>query len=166
MLSGKATKVLDLGCGPGFYTSRLSALGHRCVGIDFSPASISYARQQAQTAGLDCSYIQQDIRSADFGGGYGLVMLIFGEFNVFKPADARKILEKAYQALLPVGFLLLEPHTFEAVSRLGKLPASWYSSENGLFSQQPHLVLQENFWVESNQGTAIQRYLTNRCCHW
>lgn len=157
VLNTKPTRVLDLGCGPGFYTSRLATLGHRCVGIDFSPASIAYAQQQAKAADLACSYIHQDIRSADFGKGYGLVMLIFGEFNVFKPADARKILKKAYQALLPAGFLLLEPHTFDAVVRLGNQPASWYSAENGLFSQRPHIVLQENFW-NSASGTAIQRF--------
>ena len=157
LLSGKATKVLDLGCGPGFYSSRLSALGHQCVGIDFSPASIAYARQQAQAADLASSYIQQDIRSAEFGKGYGLAMLIFGEFNVFKPADAIIILEKAYQALLPAGFLLLEPHTFEAIYGLGNQPASWYSAEKGLFSQRPHIVLQENSWYSAS-GTAIQRF--------
>ncbi len=36
--------ILDLGCGPGLYTSRLNALGHQCTGVDFSPASINYAR--------------------------------------------------------------------------------------------------------------------------
>ena len=29
------TRMLDLGCGPGFYTSRLTSLGYRCRGIDF-----------------------------------------------------------------------------------------------------------------------------------
>ena len=31
VLSGKASKVLDLGCGPGLYTSRLARLGHECL---------------------------------------------------------------------------------------------------------------------------------------
>jgi hypothetical protein len=65
------------------------------VGIDFSPASIAYAREQAEEEGLACTYIQQDIRTADYGAGYGLVKLIFGEFNVFRPGEARTILEKA-----------------------------------------------------------------------
>ena len=36
LLEGTPTRVLDLGCGPGLYTSRLARLGHECVGIDFS----------------------------------------------------------------------------------------------------------------------------------
>ena len=48
VLSGHNTKILDLGCGPGLYSSRLAKLGHDCTGIDFSPASITYAQEQAQ----------------------------------------------------------------------------------------------------------------------
>ncbi len=51
VLKGKPGRVLDLGCGPGLYTSRLAKLGHACTGIDFSPASIAYARQQAGVRG-------------------------------------------------------------------------------------------------------------------
>lgn len=157
VLQGDPTHVLDLGCGPGLYTSRLARLGHRCVGIDFSPASIAYARERAEEAGLDCTYIQRDIRTADYGDGYGLVMSIFGEFNVFRPREARAILEKAHGALVPGGFLLLEPHTFEAVLKIGKKPPSWYAAEQGLFSDQPHLCLHESFW-DAEENVAIERY--------
>ena len=51
-LNGKRGRVLDLGCGPGFYSQRLARLGNHCVGIDFSPASIAYAQSQAAQAEL------------------------------------------------------------------------------------------------------------------
>jgi SAM-dependent methyltransferase len=157
VLQGSPARILDLGCGPGLYTSRLARLGHRCVGIDFSPASIAYAREQAEEAGLECTYVHQDIRTADYGDGYGLVMLVFGEFNVFRPGEARGILEKARRALVPNGLLLLEPHTFEVVVKIGKQPSSWYAAERGLFSDEPHICLQENFW-DAKDHVAIERY--------
>ena len=49
VLGGNPTCILDLGCGPGLYTSRLAKLGHRCVGIDFSPASIAHAREHGES---------------------------------------------------------------------------------------------------------------------
>jgi SAM-dependent methyltransferase len=157
VLKGIPSRVLDLGCGPGLYTNRLARLGHQCVGIDFSPASIAYAAEQAEGQGLDCTYIHNDIRTATYGEGYHLVMLTFGEFNVFKPVDARDILTRAYRALSPGGLLLLEPHPFEVVHEMGRQPPSWYSVEKGLFSEEPHLCLQEAFWiVEAN--VAIERY--------
>ena len=85
------------------------------------------------------------------------MMSIFGEFNVFRPGEARGILEKARCALLPKGLLLLEPHTFEKVVEIGEQPATWSSMERGLFSDKPHLYLQENFW-DAGSKVAIQRY--------
>ena len=154
VLSDQPTKILDLGCGPGLYTSRLARLGHDCVGIDFSPASINDAQECARAEKLQCTYFQQDIRAADFGQGYGLVMLVFGELNTFRVPDARLILEKAHQALAEKGSLLLEVHTYNAVEAIGMQPASWYSTASGLFSDRPHICLTENFWdVEQNVST-------------
>jgi len=157
LLNSGPARILDLGCGPGLYTGRLAALGHSCVGIDFAPASIAYARQQAEETGLDCCYHQEDVRQADYGSGYGLVMFLFGEINVFRRAEAEAIVQKAHAALAPGGLLLLEPHTYEAVRGLGQAPPGWYSAERGLFSPRPHLCLQENFW-DAALEVATERY--------
>ena len=157
VLKGRPSRILDLGCGPGLYTARLAGLGHSCTGIDFSPASIAYAKEQATARNLHCLYCEADIRSAEYGSGYDLAMSIFGEFNVFRPEEARIILEKSFAALKPGGYLLLEPHTFEIVRELGKQPRSWHTAESGLFGDEPYLYLQENIWAEEAK-VAIQRY--------
>ena len=157
LLACQPTTILDLGCGPGLYTERLARLGHTCHGIDYSPASIEYAISIAHKEHLDCTYICQDIRQADYPYEAGLVMLLYGEFNVFRPVDANLILGKAWHALKPGGLLLLEPHPFDMVQQLGEKPASWYSSVGGLFSERPHVVLQENFW-DGDSNTATTRY--------
>lgn len=157
VLTGNLTKILDLGCGPGLYTSRLAKVGHECIGIDFSPASIAYAREQAEKEKLLCTYIEHDIRAADYGAGYGLVMLIFGELNVFRLTDAHAILRKAYDALSDNGLLLLEPHTFSSVLSIGKESPSWYSAKSGLFSDRPYICLTENFWDDEGR-VATERY--------
>jgi len=146
LLPESGARVLDLGCGPGFYTSRLARSGHSCVGIDFSPASIQYAITHAKDEGLDCEYRREDVRSADYGGRFDLVMMLFGEFNTFGPESAAGILRKAHEALKPSGYLLLEPSTMEAVRGLGRTPPSWWTATDGLFSDKPHVVLQEQSW--------------------
>jgi len=119
VLNSAPSKILDLGCGPGFYTSRLASLGHRCTGIDFSPASIEYAIEQAKQENLDCTYSEQDIRQADFGTDNDLIMLIFGELNVFRSAESEDILKRANSALASNGHLLLEPQSYETVHNTG-----------------------------------------------
>jgi SAM-dependent methyltransferase len=153
MLGGKPGKVLDLGCGPGLYASRLAQLGHTCHGIDFSPASICYAHETASQLNLPCTYLHQDIRQAEFGADFDLVMMIFGEFNVFKPSDAAMILDKASRALKPAGRILLEVHTLEAVKRLGMANCDWSAVPGGLFSPRPHVLLEQGFWDELQQAT-------------
>jgi SAM-dependent methyltransferase len=157
LLEGHAAKVLDLGCGPGLYANRLVGLGHECHGIDFGPASIAYATESAR--GLRCSYQCEDLRSAEYGQGHHLVMLIFGEFNTFNPADARTVLRKCRSAIRPDGLLLLEPHTFEFIRGMAQKPASWRTSEGGLFLDRHHLCLEERFWNDSARTTTTRYYV-------
>jgi SAM-dependent methyltransferase len=157
ILSGTANHILDLGCGPGLYTSRFARLGHKCVGIDFSPASIAYAREYASRNKLACTYIQEDIRTANFAQDFDLVMLIFGEFNVFNRDDAQRILAKAAAALNDGGYLLLEAFKFQAVRQMVEQTTCWYSAHSGLFSDQPHICLIENFW-HADQHVATERF--------
>ena len=160
-LSGKPGKILDLGCGPGLYANRLAKLGHQCVGIDYSPASIAYATETAQKENTGCRFIEADIRQAEYGQGYDTAMLIYGEFNVFRPADIQIILTKMHQALKPGGTLILEPHTFEAVQGWGTKLPSWYSQQSGLFSENPHLVLEEYFWDSACQTTTNRYFIVD-----
>ncbi len=155
---GGPTRLLDLGCGPGFYTSRFTDLGYTCKGIDFSPASVQYAKEQAEKAGQDIEYVTEDIRVAGYGTGYGLVTMVYGEFNVFKREDILGILKKAYASLESGGYLIVEPHTFEAVKSFGDAPSSWYSAESELFSEKPHLVLSEHSWIDG-QNVTVNRFI-------
>jgi SAM-dependent methyltransferase len=159
VLEGKAYKILDLGCGPGLYAQRLAKLGHQYTGIDYSPASIAHARSIISKERLDCIFQEADLREADFGSGFEAVMQIYGEINVFSPGDAALILRKALAALIPGGKLLLEVHTYEAVESWGKRALSWFSSTGGLFSETPHIHLQECCWDEAAKA-ATNRYFT------
>jgi SAM-dependent methyltransferase len=159
LLNERPSKVLDLGCGPGFYTSRLAKLGHSCTGIDFSPASIEFARKKDEEEKTGCTYIQHDLRTFDFGTGYDLVMLIYGEFNTFRKKDARDILVKAREALSQSGLVLVELNSFSCLKSFGKTEPGWHSNHSGLFSDRPYLLLEESFWNEEMQATTRRIYV-------
>ena len=157
VLDGRPGRVLDLACGPGLYARRLSARGCECVGIDFSPASVRHA---AETASGDsrCRFILGDLRDEPFGAGFDVVMMIYGQFNVFQRYQGAEILRKAHDALVPGGRLLLELQSAEQVKRGGESGPSWYSAPSGLFSDTPHLVLQENFW-DAEAAASTNRFV-------
>ncbi|MBN4064681.1 class I SAM-dependent methyltransferase [Dehalococcoides mccartyi] len=150
-------KILDLACGPGLHSLDFARRGHSTFGIDFSPASIAWAKNEAKEHSLDSQFLHSDIRTADFGSGYDVAMLLFGEMNVFSSEDLRKIIGKARRALKQGGVLLLEPHFSAAVRENFEGTPSWSANKSGLFSAHPHMLLEEGFWHEDDQ-TAVKRW--------
>ncbi len=157
VLGERATRILDLGCGPGLYTQRLARLGHRCTGIDFAPAALDHARREAARDGLDCDYRLEDLRVADLGAGFGLVMLIHGELNTFRRIETASIAARARAALERGGVLLLEVYPYNAVESRGRRGPTWYAAERGLFGAEPHLCLSESFW-NAERSAATERW--------
>jgi SAM-dependent methyltransferase len=147
-------RILDLGCGPGLYADPFVSRGHAYVGIDFSPASIEYARRNAVES---ASFTEGDVRTVGFGQGHSAVMLIYGEMNVFPRPDMDTILARACAALEKDGALILEPHTFDCVRRLGMAPPAWHAALRGVFSEKPYICLTENRWDEK-AAVAIERF--------
>lgn len=147
-------RVLDLGCGPGFYSQLLAQRGFHCTGVDFSPASIEYARQQSLAAGLNIEYQQQDVREYTPAQPFDFIMMTFGEINVFSATEARDLLRHCAQWLTPKGQLLVEVHDFAEIKRQGLAEPSWQRCPQGLFLANPHLLLTENIWDEEAQTSS------------
>ena len=157
LLGGRAGRLLDLGCGPGLYTSRLARLGHSCVGIDFSPASVEYAMELASEENLACEYVLSDFEHTSFRGPHEAALLLFGELNTFPRLVARDLLRRLSSALAPGARVVLEVHTEDAVRSRGSELPSWSTQASGVFSDQPHLILRECSWHEA-EGASVERY--------
>jgi len=159
LLEGRPNaKILDLCCGPGLYCIRLAAHGHRCHGIDFSPASIEHANRLATEQGRGgCSFDLGDVLEAPLGDGYDLVMITYGELNTFPPKDARRLVRRAARALVPGGIFAVEIHERDDVRRVGEAAPIWYSARSGLFGDAPYVCLRENRWFE-DANAAVSRY--------
>jgi SAM-dependent methyltransferase len=157
VLGSRSVRVLDLACGPGFYGYRLARKGCEYVGIDFSPASIRHAREITAAEHLSCTFRHADVRDALVGENFDLVMMIYGQFNVFQRDQGLGILKNACRALNAGGALLLEVQSRRLIQKGGEAGPSWYSAQSGLFSSEPHLVLQENFW-HADAGASTNRF--------
>lgn len=146
-----AGSVLDLGCGPGLYAKGLSGGATRYQGIDFSPASIDYASGKHAGA-AHVTFSLGDLIRVEFGGPHDLAMMLYGELNVFSPADCRGILRKAQRATIPGGAVLIEFQNPDAVKKVGQAANTWTRADNGgLFSDEPHVCLTENQWFEEER---------------
>lgn len=150
-------KILDLACGPGLHSLDFARRGHSTYGIDFSPASIEWAKSQTAEQSLYSEFIHGDIRASEFGEGYNLAILLFGEMNVFTAEDLGLIARKARADLEPGGVLMLEPHEPGVIRANFETAPSWSTQESGLFSDRPHMLLEEGFWHDDLQ-VAVKRW--------
>jgi SAM-dependent methyltransferase len=101
-------RVLDVTCGPGLYAIELARRGCDVTGIDFSPASIAYARDLAICEGVAtrCTFVEQDVHTIDFAGAaFDAALFLYGQLAVFKKEEAQALLEQVALALKPGGNL-------------------------------------------------------------
>lgn len=154
-LSRGPASILDLGCGPGLYSRLLSGDSHYYIGLDFSPASIGYAQETFGAPGK-AEFRLADVVESDFGGPFELVMMLYGELNVFSPENCRRILTKAHAALAPGGRLLIERQRFGVLAESGQAPRFMTRADNGgLFSDRAYVCLTENHWF-NDEAVALQ----------
>jgi SAM-dependent methyltransferase len=156
LLGGQPLHILDLGCGPGLYSHRLTVRGHRCRGIDFGPASIEHADLHNPDRSR-CEFVLGDIRRVPFGADFDLAMVLYGEMNVFSPIEAAAIARAAYASLRSGGRLIVEMQTPEVVECVGRSGTFEQHRQRGVFSDHPHHLRIENEWLE-DQETAVQTF--------
>lgn len=136
--------VLDLGCGPGLYASRLAERGLRVTGIDYSQNSITYARRMADERHLSITYLYHDFLTIDYEEQFDLILQIYGELCVFSPSVRDPLLRNVHRALKPGGHFVFDVTTRALRLRYG-LKNGWYASEGGFWRSGAHLVLESGF---------------------
>lgn len=92
-------RILDLGCGDGFLTARLAALGARVVGIDASAAQIEAARR----LGLDARVA--DAQALTFDAAFDAV---FSNATLHWMRDPDAAIDGVWRALVPGGRFVAE----------------------------------------------------------
>jgi ubiquinone/menaquinone biosynthesis C-methylase UbiE len=105
-------KVLEVCCGTGRILLPLARDGHEMHGIDLGSHMLSRLLQKSDS--VDNIHIHKaDILNSDWGTGYDTVLLagniiinIEGSSNY--KADQQRIIQKAYKAIKPGGYLLLD----------------------------------------------------------
>ncbi len=58
--------ILDVGCGPGFYTLTFASKGYNVIGVDYSDKMVDEARRNAESKGIDAKFMVMDAQAMDF----------------------------------------------------------------------------------------------------
>lgn len=108
---GPGSKVIDFGCGPGLYTSRLARCGADVTGIDFSKRSLDYAAEEARRDNLNINYIHSNYLEYETEEKFDLVTMIMCDFTALSPAQRGILLGRIHKMLKRGGAVLLDVYS-------------------------------------------------------
>ena len=103
--SNRPLRVLDAGCGPGFFSILLSRAGHIVTGIDGSERMLMHARKNAGVFGASPELLRGDFGHLDFPDDTFDLIVCRNVTHIIR--EHLKVYGEWYRALRPGGALLI-----------------------------------------------------------
>ncbi|MCB9713544.1 MAG: class I SAM-dependent methyltransferase [Myxococcales bacterium] len=155
--------VLDLGCGPGLYGSRLGARGARVTGIDLAAAAVEHARAEAEAHGWPCRYLRGSYLELDAVERFDAAFLNHGMLGHLEPAEQDVLLRGLRRALRPNGRLALEVDV--APPGLAAKPPSETRQRRALaaspWSDRPHRWLERKLLFPAERQRVVHHVIAH-----
>lgn len=105
--TGPAVTFLDLGCGTGSHAIRLAKRGYQVTGVDRSREMLDLAKEKSREAGVNCRFIQSDIRSFRTEEKFDVIIMMFAVLGYFTENDEiRNVLDVVSDHLNPGGLFI------------------------------------------------------------
>jgi SAM-dependent methyltransferase len=103
------TRVLDVGCGVGRWSSLLAARGGSVTGMDLSPTMIAEALRRASAMGVGdrCRFLVQDLAQLDAGETFDLIVGVTVLQHILDPQALRAAVQRMSDHLAPGGRMVL-----------------------------------------------------------
>lgn len=149
--------VLDLGCGPGLYATRLARRGARVLGIDVSRRSLAHLREVTDAEGLPIEARRANYLDAELGDSHHAAILIYEDYSVLSPDQRRHLLARVADALRPGGQIVFD---VTAASRFDDHVDSRRDEPNlmgGFWAPPPYRGVHET-WTYPELRLVLDRY--------
>jgi 2-polyprenyl-3-methyl-5-hydroxy-6-metoxy-1,4-benzoquinol methylase len=103
------TRVLDVGCGVGRWSSLLAARGALVTGMDLSPTMIAEAERRAAANGIAsrCRFLVQDLAQLNAGERFDLVLGVTVLQHILDTEALRAAVQRMSDHLAPGGRMVL-----------------------------------------------------------
>ncbi len=142
---GRGTRLLDLGCGPGLYSTRLARRGIRVTGLDVSRRSLAHARETARAGGLPAEFRLANYLTDDLGGPYEAAILVYEDYCALSPAQRARLLDRTREALVPGGHFAMDvtaaPRFAQVMPGVVRAP----ELDDGFWARRPYDGVHETF---------------------
>lgn len=149
------SRLLDLGCGPGLYTSLLAERHIDVTGIDINEASIEYAREKQP--GL--RYLLGDYLVDYPRGTYDAVIMIYCDMGTHSDDDRTRLLRRIHASLAEGGLLIFDVFP-DDIAREREEGKSWdYAPQGGFWHAGEYLHLSQTFHDRQHKVFACRHHV-------
>jgi SAM-dependent methyltransferase len=167
----KGKTVLDLGCGPGLYTTRFARSGATVTGVDVSERSIRYARGLAESLGLSVDYICGSYLDLRPRGRFDLVVMITCDYCALSPEQRARLLSTVRECLQPDGAFLFDVYSLSAFESRSEQATYARDLLDGFWSSLPYFGFLNTFKYERERAvldkyTIVERTRTREFHNW
>ena len=110
--------VLDVACGTGFHSVRLTEAGFDVTSVDGSATMLAKAFENGSKRNLILKTVQADWRwlNSNIQGKYDAIICLGNSFtHLFREADRRRALAEFYAALKHDGVLILDQRNYDSI---------------------------------------------------
>ncbi len=145
------TEIVDFGCGPGLYTTRLAERGALVTGIDFSKNSLDFAKHTAAKKGLKINYVLTNYLDFETTDAFDLITMIMCDFCVLSPDQRKKMLSKFISLLKPGGSVLLDVYSLNSFNRKEESATYELNQLNGFWSPNDYYGFVNTFKYEKEK---------------
>ncbi|MFQ3542705.1 class I SAM-dependent methyltransferase [Halobacillus rhizosphaerae] len=106
--------ILDLGCGTGEITCRLSEAGFQLTGVDLSEEMLSLAAQKSP--GTKINWLHQDIRELKGLENFDCIVSFCDVLNyITTEEDLQRVFKNAYHSLTDSGLFIFDVHSLHHI---------------------------------------------------
>jgi 2-polyprenyl-3-methyl-5-hydroxy-6-metoxy-1,4-benzoquinol methylase len=147
------TEIVDFGCGPGLYTTKLAELGAIVTGIDFSENSLKYAKQIADEKDLNITYVLINYFDFETTNRFDLISMIMCDFCVLSPEQRKKILSKFNSLLKPDGSVLLDVYSLNSYNLKEESATYELNQLKGFWSPEDYYCFVNTYKYEKEKVT-------------
>ena len=165
------SRVIDFGCGPGLYVSRLADTGARVTGVDFSPTSIAYAREQAESSGRNISLHLANYVEFEPVGNFDLITMIMCDYCALSPMQRAAMLRKFVRVLSDNGRVILDAYSLSAFEQKQEAVLFEKNLLSGFWSASPYYGFLVTYKYEAervslDKYTIVQEHAQREVYNW
>lgn len=148
-------EVVDLGCGPGLYTTELRQKGAVVTGVDYSKNSIEYARSQDK----EVTYVYQDYLALDLNKTFDFAMMIYCDFGVLSYENRATLLNRVHQHLKPEGYFIFDVWTNQNKDLTDEFKEWSVVEEEGFWRPHKYVYLINKMFFRESQVSLKQHII-------